>query len=100
MSKWFMRGGLVVAPLVMAWPLCPESQQEPAKHEHVPHQDHRPAPTRAIIELVTSASSSAHVPFIPYDSSAADVVIRANHDRRVSQTMRAIIASSSPFKIE
>jgi hypothetical protein len=50
--------GLVVAPLIVTWPLCPESESEPVTHEHPPHEDHRPVPTRGGFELYTSAPSS------------------------------------------
>ena len=59
MSKWLTRGGLAVAPLVVVRPFCPESHHEPATHEHVPHEDHRPVPTRAIIGFEMGSSSSA-----------------------------------------
>jgi hypothetical protein len=57
-----MKFGHVVVPLVVMWPLCPESHHEPATHEHVPHEDHRPAPTRAIIGFDMGSSSAAGTP--------------------------------------
>ena len=66
---------------------------------HVPHEPHAPSPTRPALEVLTSASSSPSVPFIPYDDSASNIVIRAHHQRRVTQSMIASM-SSSLFKME
>lgn len=70
-----------------------------ADQPHVPHDSHDPMPTRPALEFLTSGSSSASVPFIPYDGSAADTVIRLHHQRRVAQTMIASM-STSTFKME
>ena len=70
-----------------------------AEQPHVPHDSHDPMPTRPALEFLTSGSSSASVPFIPYDGSAADTVIRLHHQRRVAQTMIAS-RSTSTFKME
>src|SRR6266516_3185691 len=70
-----------------------------AEQPHVPHDAHNPMPTRPSLEFLTSGSSSASVPFIPYDGSAADTVIRLHHQRHVAQTMIASM-STSTFKME
>ena len=71
-----------------------------AEQPHVPHDSHNPMPVRPVLEFVTSGSSSAHVPFIPYDDSANQAVIRAHHARRVAQTMIACLPSTSAFKMQ
>ena len=71
-----------------------------AEQPHVPHDSHEPMPTRPVLEFLTSGSSSANVPFVPYDDSANNVVIRAHHDRRVDQSLIASMPSSSLFKLE
>ena len=65
-------------------PVCEWIVEQP----HVPHGSHEPTPTAEPFEFVTSGSSSADVPFVPYDSSAADIALRRHHDRRrAAQTM-------------
>ena len=71
-----------------------------AEQPHVPHDSHDPMPTRPALEFLTSGSSSANVPFVPYDDSANNVVIRAYHDKRVDQSLIASMPSSSLFKLE
>ena len=71
-----------------------------AEQPHVPHGSHEPLPTRPVVEFLASGSSSANVPFVPYDDSANNVAIRAHHQRRFGQSLIASMPSSSLFKLE
>jgi hypothetical protein len=68
--RTLLRGGMVAAPLVFAWHVCPESVHEEAVvpgHEHVPHEDHVPPSTRPAMETLTSASSLANPSSFKFD---------------------------------
>src|SRR5258705_331841 len=89
-------GGVVVGEQEWCEPVCDAIIEQP----HVPHEPHLPQPTRAAIEFVTSGSSSADVPFIPFDDTANMIAIRAHHERRLRQSLIASMSSSSVFSVE
>ena len=71
-----------------------------AEQPHVPHEPHEQMPTRPALEFTTSASSSANVPFIPYDDSANQIVLRNHHERRAAWTRMGSMSSSSLFHLD
>jgi hypothetical protein len=92
----FVGAGLEAGEQAWCKPACDWRAEQP----HVPHEPDAPVSTRPVLEFLASGSSSAKVPFVSFDDSANNIVIRLHHDRRAAPSFIASTPSSLLFKLD